>query len=197
VIILSSHYLPCLEWFNTFLRAEQPVIDLHEHFVKQTYRNRTSILSANGRLALTVPVRKTAHHMPMLSVEIENDFRWQHQHWHAIKSAYSSAPYFLYYHDHFERLYTQEFTHLTTFNNAVLEVCLKIMKTAKVPVSSSEYLVAQADDTDTRALISPKKASGYEGKEYLQVFSEKFPFEKNLGILDLLFNHGPQWRQYL
>jgi hypothetical protein len=179
------------------LTNEEVVIDVHEHFVKQTYRNRTNILSANGKLALTIPVRKTAHHMPMAQVEIDNSFRWQHQHWHAIQSAYSSAPYFLYYQDYLKPLYEKEFTHLVEFNDVILKVCLKIMKVELAVLLSDSYIRAEANDIDGRLLISPKKDSAFAGKHYLQVFAEKVPFEKNLGILDLLFNQGPRWPEYI
>src|SRR6478752_3873518 len=119
---LSSHYLPNIQWFQVFCSGEKSVIDIHEHFVKQTYRSRTVILSANGKLALTIPVKKEAHHMPMLEVKIDNEVRWQHQHWQAIMSAYNSAPYFLYYQDYFKPLFEKEFTYLVEWNSALLEV---------------------------------------------------------------------------
>jgi hypothetical protein len=194
LLILSSHYLPSIEWFHALLTHEEVVIDVHEHFVKQTYRNRTTILAANGKLALTIPVRKTAHHIPMHEVEIENDFRWQHQHWQAILSAYSSAPYFLYYKDHFQPLYEKEFSGLLEFNQALLKVCLKLMKVEEenIPLSNT-YIHAKETDTDGRLLISPKKESTFVTKSYLQVFTEKHVFQQNLSILDLLFNKGPRW----
>lgn len=197
MLILSSHYLPCIEWFHALFAHEEAVIDVHEHFVKQSYRNRTSILSANGKLSLTVPVRKTAHHMPMDQVEIENDFRWQHQHWQAIQSAYSSAPYFLYYQDRFRLLYEKEFRYLLELNQAMLEVCMSIMKIEWSPGSSASYIRAEQQDIDARALISPKKGSAFNGKPYLQVFTDKLPFEKNLSIIDVLFTQGPRWPEYI
>jgi hypothetical protein len=34
-------------------------------------------------------------------------------------------------------------------------------------------------------------------KKYLQVFAEKYPFQPNLSIIDLLMNQGPQAKTYL
>src|SRR6478609_707173 len=140
MIILSSHYLPCIQWFQAFLSGgEEVVIEVHEHFLKQTYRSRTTILSANGKLALTIPVKKAANHTPMNEMRIENDFAWQHQHWQAIVSAYNSAPYFLYYQDYLKPLYEQEFTSLVEWNKVLLKVCLKLMKVDVEPVYSQQY----------------------------------------------------------
>ncbi len=172
------------------------MVDIHEHFVKQTYRNRTTILSANGRLALTIPV-KAPNHTPMVDVKIENDFNWQHQHWQAIVSAYNSAPYFLYYQDHFKPLYEKEFVSLLEWNKAMLSVCFKMMKLDNAVVYSEKYCEVTAEDQDYRKIISPKVKQEISTKSYLQVFSEKFPFEPNLSIIDVLFNHGPRWQEFV
>jgi hypothetical protein len=34
-------------------------------------------------------------------------------------------------------------------------------------------------------------------KKYIQVFEGKFPIERNLSIMDLLMNEGPQSLEYL
>lgn len=197
MIIVSSHYLPCIQWFQAVLSGREVVVDIHEHFLKQTYRNRTTILSANGRLALTIPVKKAANHTPMLEMVIENDFPWQHQHWQAIVSAYNSAPYFLYYQDYFKPLYQKEFTSLVEWNKTILEVCVKLMK-VELPLNySKQYCTKGNEDFDYRTLISPKSKERVAQKEYLQVFSEKFLFEPNLSIIDVLFNQGPRWKEII
>jgi hypothetical protein len=195
LLILSSHYLPNIQWFSVFCSQENCVIDIHEHFVKQTYRNRTTILGANGKLALTVPIKKEAHHIPMCDVKIDNEVKWQYQHWQTIVSSYNSAPYFLYYQDYFKPLYEKEFLLLTEWNHALLEVCLKLMKVETKPVYSEHYCLTSA--SDFRSTIIPKVRNEQPAKPYLQVFSEKYPFEPNLSIIDLLFNHGPRWREFV
>lgn len=197
MIIVSSHYLPCIQWFQAVLSGGGVVLDVHEHFLKQTYRNRTIILSSNGKLALTIPVKKAANHTPILDMLIENDFPWQHQHWQAIVSAYNSAPYFLYYQDYFKPLYEEEFTSLVEWNKALLEVCVKLMKAELTLTYSERYCTKGNDDLDYRNLISPKNKEAVAQKRYLQVFSEKFPFEPNLSIIDLLFNQGPRWKEFV
>ncbi len=195
--ILSLHYLPCIQWFQILLSGEDIVIDVHEHFVKQTYRNRATILSANGKLALTIPVKKAPNHTPNIDVKIENDFNWQHQHWQTIVSAYNSAPYFLYYQDYFKPLYGQEFTSLVEWNKALLSVCLKIMKLDINLNYSQKYFDGIKVEEDFRMKISPKVKHEGLSKNYLQVFSEKFPFEPNLSIIDVLFNNGPRWKEFI
>ncbi len=197
MIILSSHYLPCIQWFQAALSEGEVVIDVFEHFLKQTYRNRTTILSANGKMALTVPLKKSANHTPVAAMMIENDFPWQHQHWQAIVSAYNSAPYFFYYQDYFKPLYEKEYAFLLEWNRALLEVCFKLMKVEKPFIYSEHYCEKGNENADYRMFISPKNKEVVVMPKYLQVFAEKYTFEPNLSIIDVLFNQGPRWKEFL
>ncbi len=188
--ILSIHYLPCVLWFRHFLNDEHVLLEQHENYEKQSYRNRCVILSANGPLALTIPVKKTKHKIPMHEVEIENDFNWQKQHWEAICSAYRSSPYFEHYEHHFENFYKKKFNFLQDFNIELIKVCLKILKIDKELVLSKKYIMCASDFKDLREVIHPKKKSKEEFEPYLHVFSSKFSFVPNLSVIDILFNKG-------
>jgi hypothetical protein len=53
---------------------------------------------------------------------------------------------------------------------------------------------------DYRGSIHPKQKvndQDFKVREYFQVFSEKYGFIPNLSILDLLFNTGPEAKEYL
>lgn len=194
--VLSLTYLPNILWMRHFL-TNNAVIDTHEHFVKQTYRNRTIILSANGPLALTIPVQKTAHKMPMKTLKTDNTIHWQRQHWESIKSAYGSAPYFIHYADEFEKLYQSAPETLLEFEIDLLTLCLKLLKIdARIHLSET-YIIPESDDTDLRKIITPKIKTKENFKPYLQVFAEKFPFEPNLSVIDVLFNYGPRSINYI
>ena len=94
--LLPLTYLGNVQYF-TKLCLSPCVIDLHEHFVKQSYRNRCDILATGGPLALTVQtVHVSGRGCPMRDVRIDYSKRWQHQHWYSIRSAYKSSPYFDY-----------------------------------------------------------------------------------------------------
>lgn len=191
--ILSLHYLPNLYWFRQLL-TEDCIIDTHEHFLKQTYRNRCTILTANGPLNLTIPVHKKQH-MPVVDIRIDNSFRWQKQHWDAIVSAYNSSPYFLYFRHHFEKLYHTQYTYLKDFNTDILLICLMLLQVENKLNFSSAYLESPANDL--REMIHPKKQIDFVWKAYPQVFSEKFNFYPNLSILDILMMQGKEAVDYL
>ncbi len=168
------------------------MIDVHENFVKQTYRNRAVILSANGPMALTIPILKIAHKMPVNTVVTDNTIHWQRQHWESLKSAYGSAPYFIHYADAFEKLYNSPVINLAAFEIELLQLCIKLLKVDLTLHFSESYVVCGDNDVDLRHQISPKIKPEATFKPYLQVFTEKFPFKANLSVVDVLFNHGPR-----
>lgn len=187
--ILPSAYMPSVEYVARLLR-EECVIDLGEHYVKRSERNRASILSANGAMPLTVHV-ENANRMrqKMLDVRIDYSKRWQHQHWVSILSAYKSSPYFDYFADQIEPFYRREWQFLVDYNREYLQVLLRLLG-AKCEVKYSEqYVAASEGDLDLRP--KNKNGSTFVAEPYFQVFSDRMPFQENLSILDLVMCEGP------
>ena len=187
--ILPSAYMPSVEYVARLLR-EECVIDLGEHYVKRSERNRTSILSANGVMPLTVHV-ENANRMrqKMRDVRIDYSKRWQHQHWVSILSAYKSSPYFDYFADDIEPFYRREWQFLVDYNREYLQVLLKLLGSKCEVKYSEQYVVAAEGDLDLR----PKNKNGFTfvSEPYFQVFSDRMPFQANLSILDLVMCEGP------
>lgn len=186
--ILPSAYMPSVEYVARLLR-EECIIDLGEHYVKRSERNRALILSANGVMPLTVHVENANRmRMPMRDVKIDYSKRWQHQHWVSILSAYKSSPYFDYFADEIEPFYRREWRFLVDYNMEYLEVLLRLLG-AKCQISTSEqYVEAAAEDFDMRP--KQKKDSTFVAEPYFQVFSDRMPFQPNLSVLDLLLCEG-------
>ena len=67
--------------------------EVHQNYIKQTFRNRTFIHSANGLQILTIPVKHSKIKFSMLDAKIDNSIAWQKNHWRSIQSAYSSSPF--------------------------------------------------------------------------------------------------------
>lgn len=194
--ILSLHYLPNIYWMRKLLNGNC-VIDGHEYYVKQTYRNRTLILAANGVMPLTIPIKKTASKIKMMDLKPDNSVAWQRQHLESIKSAYGSAPYFIHYIDAFEHLYKMPCNNVFEFELNMLNLVIKLLKT-QVDISlSTSYVEATESDMDLRNSITPKTLINEPFKPYLQIFTEKFTFVENLSVLDALFNHGPLAINYI
>jgi hypothetical protein len=136
-------------------------------------------------------------HTKVKDVKISYDFNWQRLHWMSLESCYRSSAYFEYYEDDFVPFYQQRFPYLFDFNEQFLQLLLRLMK-IQLPLQYTETYEAEYTLLhDYRNAISPKKEYNFEQKPYFQVFEERHGFIKNLSIVDLLFNQGPQTINYL
>ena len=195
-VLLPLFYLPPISWFSVFLQQDAEVtLEQFENFPKQTYRNRTVIYGANGRLALIIPIlhngKKTIN-----EIEVSQRENWQKLHWKSIKNAYQSSPYFEFYEDQLAQIFTFETQSLFQFNLNALQIIQKILKTEKAYSLNEEFTKTPAE-VDFRNQFSAKKESEFEMEEYYQTFSDKLGFEKDLSILDLICNKGPESLTYL
>lgn len=197
--IFPLFYLPPIEYFSKLQQHNGDLlIDKAEHFPKQTYRNRASIHSPNGKLDLAVPVLRGAkNHTKVKDVRISYDFDWQRLHWLSMQTSYRRSAYFEYYEDAFAPFYEKKTEFLFDFNEGLFQVILKSLKLKASYAFAEEYEASYTDRTDYRSSIHPKITSDYISKPYYQVFEERNGFISNLSIVDLLFNKGPQSSQFL
>ena len=188
--ILRVAYMRSVEYVARLLR-EESVVDLGEHYIKRSQRNRAQILSANGVMSLTVNVENANRPRQRIKdVRIDYSKRWQHQHWVSIMSAYKSSPYFDHYAHLLEPFYKREWRYLVDYNMEYLSTLLRLLGVDDKVNISEKYVAAREDDVDLR----PKHNEGstFVAEPYFQVFSDRMPFVANLSILDLLLCEGPQ-----
>ena len=123
MIVLPTTYWGPKAWFEAYLGATDPQIEVCDSFPKQTLRNRCIILSpTNEQIMLTVPLQKVESKQLTCDIRISYQQHWQHQHWQAILSAYKKSPYFDYYADFIRPLYEREFVFLLDLNEAAFQV---------------------------------------------------------------------------
>ncbi len=200
-VILSTAYLPPLQYFSKLIKYDEVLIEAHENFIKQTYRNRCNIYGANGLLTLSVPVKKTSTKTKIKDLYIDYDTNWRKLHWKSIESAYRSSPFFEFYADYFEPFYHKKYQFLIDFNHDLIETIADQLEIDLSIRYTEKYMHGEeVGGDDFREVIHPKKElddSDFVSKEYFQVFAEKHHFIPNLSIIDLLFNTGPEALNYL
>lgn len=203
-VLLSTSYLPPIEYFVEIIRHEKTVIDIHETYPKQTWRNRCNIYSANGNISLTIPVEKPyGNHTKTSQIKISKHAAWQKNHWRGIESAYRNSPYFLYYRDLAEHLIMEsDSDFLYKRNDLILKSILNEIGVRVEIEFTHDFVLDASEFDDYRFTISPKPRDKKGEKDfffeaYYQVFGDKFGFLPNLSILDLLFNLGPEALHYL
>ncbi len=198
-ILFSTAYLGPIEYFTYIINCDSILIEKEEHYIKQTYRNRCVIYTANGVQSLTIPVIKVnGNRTKIKDIKISYAEKWQLIHWRAISSAYSNSPYFLYYRDELEQFYFEKHKYLLDYNNRLFETILKILEwDIEIKFTQLYYEKIEKGMVDLRNEINPKKELKIQFNPYTQVFAEKFGFVSNLSIIDLIFNLGPESNEYL
>jgi hypothetical protein len=197
-ILLSTAYLPPIEYFSYIIKAEEVFIEREENYLKQSYRNRCYILSADGPQLLTIPVYKGSFHKtPVKEIRIDYSKRWQQIHLRALSSSYKSSPYFIYYYEIIEKMIQSNYEFLLDLNMHILKAILKMMKIEILLSYTSDFQPTDISNNDLRYKISPKIKSYYQPKKYIQVFDYGEGFAAGLSIMDLVFNMGPEAYKYL
>jgi hypothetical protein len=195
-ILLSTAYLPPIEYFCHISSADEVYVEREENYLKQSYRNRCYILSSHGPQILSIPVYSgSLHKTAIKDITIDYSKRWQQVHLRAIIAAYSSSPYFMYYFESIEKIISKNFEFLLDLNmelNCAIAVMLNLNTTQHY---TDNFTAPEKSENDFRYSISPKKESAYIPKPYMQVFGDTFI--PNLSIIDLIFNLGPEAAGYL
>jgi hypothetical protein len=209
--ILATTYFGPVQWYQKLNRFDGVLMEQHEHFLKQTYRNRCVIATTQGVQALTVPVEAPVGEGVALSkteikdVRISNHGKWRTEHWNALQSAYGESPFFEFYEDDIRPFFEDRWEYLLDFNMAITEKMCELLDIhSHIELTSSYQNSLPIGEgwggTDFRTIIHPKhpqEDSDFSPKPYYQVYKERFGFLPNLSILDLLFNMGNEAVFYL
>jgi len=198
-VLLSTTYFGPVQWYQKLLRSDSVLIERHETFVKQTYRNRCLIATTQGVQALTVPVSGGEHCIK--DVRISDHGNWRHLHWQALATAYGDSPFFEYYEDDLRPFFFERrWEFLFDFNEDIRQTMCALLD-IHPSVAYTEKYIKKADSTepalvsDYRDAIRPKHPLPdpmFQPCRYYQVFEARHGFLPNLSILDLLFNMGPE-----
>lgn len=144
-ILLSSTYFGPVQWYQK-LNRHRCVIEQHDNFVKQTYRNRCVIASANGPQTLTVPTeRYDGLKCPMRDIRISDHGNWRHLHWQALVSAYGETPFFEYYADDLRPYFEEHrWTYLLDFNLDIMHTLCSLLDVRPTLSLSDHYITTDA-----------------------------------------------------
>lgn len=217
--LLSAFYFGSVEHYRLIAASERIIIDVGEHYERQSYRTRTSIIGPNGRDDLVVQIeRRSGEKMPMHTVGLSYSETWPQQHLHAIRSAYGKTPWFIHYIDDIEAAVLRKYERLIDLDLATMRLAMKWLGVVtevvveESYVASDEYRVAGGESDpdsppathhallDLRSTFHPKTPLPPEIRptpHYPQVFSDRHGFVGRMSIIDLVCNCGPQARAIL
>ncbi|MBP6455208.1 MAG: WbqC family protein [Chitinophagaceae bacterium] len=193
IALMECEYFPCIDWYKTYLKNDNVIIEQNEFFKKTTYRNRCYITAANSLVCLSVPVQGGRNQRTIMKdVKICNDEKWQHLHWKSLEAAYRRSPYFEFFEDEIQDFFSTSFNNLLELNLASLKLINNLLKIKKEIVLSKSYEKNFNDNIiDFRSTFLPSERKNNLYKiEYIQPFSPRNGFEPNLSMLDYIFCVG-------
>ena len=180
-ILLSSTYFGPVQWYQK-LNRHRCVIEQHDNFVKQTYRNRCVIASANGPQTLTVPTeRYDGLKCPMRDIRISDHGNWRHLHWQALVSAYGETPFFEYYADDLRPYFEERrWTYLLDFNLDIMHTLCSLLDVRPTLSLSDHYITTDAPTAAHAAATATTGGSDSMGEE-AELNAESKLFEEAKG----------------
>ena len=185
-----------VNYFARLVSMKEIVLEQHDHYLKQTYRNRCRIMGTNGILTLSIPVKRVKGIKNRYrDIRIDYDNHWNRIHWRSLEAAYASSPYFEILADELVPFYQKRHPFLFDLNLELLHRILQILQ-VNLPIICTDAFREIPDGMDPGQLFHPKHHArdtdpGFSPVPYHQVFTGKHGFRANLSILDLLFNEGP------
>jgi hypothetical protein len=195
--LLTPTLFPNTSNFVVIAKAKSVSFEVCDNYQKQSFRNRTDIYAANGKLQLTVPVIYSQKERQLYKdVKIFNTEKWQIKHWKSLESAYKTSPFFEYYEDELVPLFEQTFDYILDFNLSCLELicdCLQL----DIDIKQTTSFEKEPKQFSDFRHLAQRKSKGFTLEHYTQVFGDKHGFISNLSILDVLFNEGPNALNYL
>ena len=196
--ILLPTYFPSLSFWKIILKNNFFWMK-NSYYKKQTLRNRMFIHGANGKLMLSIPIRHSGINQKRFydDVSIDSSSDWKKNHFKSIKIAYQSSPYFEFYEADLVNLYQSNFEYLYRFNLASINLISKWMEETidEKKINLNDFNNGEIDDLTF--LSKTKRTKNKIRKKYTQTFELKNGFINDLSVLDLIFNCGPNSKEYM
>ncbi len=198
-VITAPVPFPDLFWFAHVLDQKNVVWNVAAQFLKAGFHNRYYVATAQGMMALSVPIKGGREQSISLgNTTISYDENWQKKHWRTIVSAYNRAPFFEHYAPSLEHIFTRQKLLLADFNLETVHWLKAALQLTFKEASAGEHLKPEKEkNVDLRFLKPNKKIVSDAFPAYHQVFADRQPFLPDLSMLDLLFMEGPYAAQWI
>ena len=189
-------FLAPVQFYCEYIKRSTVLFEACEHYQKRSHRNRYVLNSSQGRLELSIPLRKGKNQQcPIRDVQISYDEPWHVRHFQTIRSTYGKSAFFEYYGDGIEKILHKKHSFLFDLNLEALEWTFQVIGIqAKIQLTHEYQQEYQDPVTDFRTSASSVKTacSLPVPKPYAQPWQDKLGFVGELSILDVLFCCGPE-----
>lgn len=223
IAISQSNYIPWRGYFDLIGIVDEFVIFDEMQYTRRDWRNRNKVKTPNGPLWLTVPVEVKGKYLQTIRETKIHGTTWKKNHWKTLKNCYSKTPFFYELEEDLKKIYLEEdFKYLSKLNRRLIDLICNYLEIKTVIRDSFEFTLAE-DKTERLIEIckqvgAEEYISGPSAKEYIdqkefkknkiklsyidysgyQDYKQSGEgFEKNLSILDLIFNCGKSSSKFM
>tara|TARA_B100001057_G_scaffold236850_1_gene237126 strand:- start:7667 stop:8269 length:603 start_codon:yes stop_codon:yes gene_type:complete len=195
--LLEPTYFPLISHWR-FIGSKKIIWSIDSKYNKQTLTNRTYINSANGELLITVPIKHSGIDKPrkLSEIKLDENSNWRRNHYKSIKTCYQSSPFFEFYEHDVLSFYNRKYENLVDLNFASIEMICNWIKIQIPKKIFKKNNINESLIQDLTSYSNTKKFNFSSQKKYNQTFEDKNGFLNNLSILDLVFNCGPNSKNY-
>ena len=192
-VLEPTYFPPISHWKH--ISSNNLQWSINSRYNKQTLTNRTYIDSSNGELMLTVPIKHSGKNVPrkLSKIKIDNSSNWKKTHFKSIKICYQSSPFFEFYEDDISFFYESDYEYLHQLNFASINL---VCKWINLEMPKENFNVQEKEFINLIYLSNTKRTRELLEKKYTQTFQVSNGFINDLSILDLIFNCGPDSKNY-
>ena len=192
-VLEPTYFPPISHWKH--ISSNNLQWSINSRYNKQTLTNRTYIDSSNGELMLTVPIKHSGKNVPrkFSEIKIDNSSNWKKTHYKSIKICYQSSPYFEFYEDDISFFYESDYEYLHQLNFASINL---VCNWINLEMPKENFNVQEKEFINLIYLSNTKRTRELLEKKYTQTFQVSNGFINDLSILDLIFNCGPDSKNY-
>ena len=192
-VLEPTYFPPISHWKH--ISSNNLQWSINSRYNKQTLTNRTYIDSSNGELMLTVPIKHSGKNVPrkFSEIKIDNSSNWKKTHYKSIKICYQSSPFFEFYEDDISFFYESDYEYLHQLNFASINL---VCKWINLEMPKENFNAHEKEFINLLYLSNTKRTRELLEKKYTQTFQVSNGFINDLSILDLIFNCGPDSKNY-
>ncbi len=224
VAIVQSSYIPWKGFIDLINLVDEFILFDDVQFTRRDWRNRNKIKTPNGIRWLTIPVNKSGNFSQLLKDTTVANSHWADEHWKSFLHNYARTPFFDTYAPSIKSAYDTLANEekLSNINRHFIEVIMDLLQFETKITWSMDYDIVDGKTERLLSLCQQAGASDYlsgpSAKSYLDEelfinagisvsymdyqgypeYNQLFPpFVHEVTVLDLIFNVGPDAKEYM
>lgn len=197
IAILQSDYIPWKGVFDMINMVDEFVFFEDVDYTKRDWRSRNRIVTPQGVIWLTVPVKKCERGTKIKDVQISHDVDWQKLHYQTLKTNYHKAPFFKEYEYLLEDFYiNHNWDSLSEMNIYMTKKISEVLGIKTRFVNSKDIKSNGAKDDKLIEICQQLGAthylSGPAAKDYISL--DKF-MKAGIGLSYIYYDAYPEYKQ--